>query len=156
VSNKEDIQDPLKPLDKVCEPDERQKYFAYGLADYHARLSDLALDQSVPAEVRQLFETAKNLSLYSWFVYRFHQASELIAFSALEMALRAKYSLENPGSPSRSRAQGLYWLLRHAKEERWIANEGFPSLYESARNLAAHKKSMDLMRTHDFKKNRRC
>jgi hypothetical protein len=112
----------------------------------------LALDQSVPVEVGQLFETAKNLSLYSWFVYRFHQVSELIAFSALEMALRRRYSIENPDSLSRGRPPTLYGLLQHAKKEQWITNEGFTSLYEGAKNLAAHKKSMDLISAHDFEK----
>ena len=91
----EKVQDPLKSLDEICEPDKRQKLFlGISLNGNHAKLSRIKLNRRVPVEVRQLFETAKNLSLYSWFVYRFHQVSELTAYSALEMALRLRYEKE--------------------------------------------------------------
>ncbi len=96
MTDRNELQDPLKPLDRIYEPDERQISFTASLEDRHAALEEITLSDAAPLDVRQLFETAKNLSLYSWFVYRFHQVSELISFSALEMALRERYLLENP------------------------------------------------------------
>jgi hypothetical protein len=153
VQNEEEVQDPLKSLDKVLEPDIRQKNLVGSLEDRHTELSLIQLNESVHLEVKQLFETAKNLSLYSWFVYRFHQVSELVAFSALEMALRELYLKQNPKDPtSKKRDPTLFPLLQHAKKEGWITNDGFPSLYKRAKHLAEQEKAMAKMKEHDFVK----
>lgn len=152
MSNKKEVEDRLKSFDKIYEADERHDNSVYTLDDVHAELSKIVLNDSVSIDVRQLFETAKNISLYSWFVYRFHQASELIVFSALEMALRERYAIENPDVPSKKYPFGLYHLLQHAKSEGWITNEGFPSLYERAKTFAKDKKRIEIIMTHDFEK----
>jgi hypothetical protein len=146
-----DVEDPLKPLDQIYEPDERQQFIPATLEQRHRVLSEIRLNGSVPVQVRQLFETAKNLSLYSWFAYRFHQVSELISFTALEMALRDRFLTENPPqADSTQRAPSLHALLQHAKVNKWITNEGFPSLYEQARLLAEHNKVLKILQEHDF------
>ncbi len=150
--NDKSLQDPLKALEEINEPDERQKNFIHGLEENHLELSAIVLNDSTPIEVQQLFETAKNLSLYSWFVYRFHQVSELIAFSALEMALRERYLAENSQSKTDGSPRGLYQLMQHAKKVEWITNDGFPSLYNRAKYLAEHGKLMDIIKKHDFEK----
>lgn len=150
--NDEDLQDPLKALEKINEPDDRQKNFVHGLEENHAELSAIVLNDSTPIEVQQLFETAKNLSLYSWFVYRFHQVSELIAFSALEMALRERYLAENLQSKNGKAPSGLYRLMQHAKKKKWITNNGFPSLYRRAKHLVENRKAIDIINKHDFDK----
>lgn len=96
MTDRDELQDPLKPLDRIYEPDERQISFTISLEERHAALKEIVLSNAVPLDVQQLFEMAKNLSLYSWFVCHFHQVSELISFSALEMALRGRYLAENP------------------------------------------------------------
>ena len=153
MPDKNQIQDPLKPLDQICDPNSRQRNFVSNLEDLHANLSNIVLDESVPVDVRQLFETAKNLSLYSWFAYRFHQVSELIAFSAMEMALRVRYLEENPIDPETNKPRPtLHKLMMHAKKEKWITNEGFPSLYTRAKYAAEQKISIELIQSHDFEK----
>ena len=77
------------------EPDIRQQHLCT-LEEMHQLLDDIVLNDEVPDDVYQLFETAKNLSLYSWFMYRFHQVAELMSYTALEMALRHRYLLEHP------------------------------------------------------------
>ncbi|WP_371194603.1 hypothetical protein [Glaciecola sp. SC05] len=152
MSNK-DI-DKLKDLSKSCEPDYRQKYFSTTLEIEHDALSQTAINETAPRTTVQLFETAKNLSLYSWFVYRFHQVSELIAFSALEVALKEKYLLENPSGRSEKK-QGrltLFKLLEYGKKNQWIKNEGFSSLYRRARRFAEEKKNREKAEAHDFEK----
>lgn len=152
MTDRNKLQDPLKPLDQIYEPDERQISFTASLKDRHAALEKIVLNNEVPLDVRQLFETAKNLSLYSWFVYRFHQASELICFSALEMALRGRYLIENPidEKSKKKRPPSLYDLLQHAKKELWITNEGFSDSYLLARHNSEFNKMIAKLKTHDF------
>lgn len=142
----EKVQDPLKPLDEICEPDVRQKLFrGAGLDRDHEELSRIILSKKVPVDVRQLFATAKNLSLYSWFVYRFHQVSEFAAYSALEMALRLRYEKEKGKKTNAS----LGKLLEYAQKENWIHNEGFSCLDEIAQRNAEHKKSLEAILSKD-------
>lgn len=153
MSDKEKLQDPLKSLDQLYEPDERQKFFWGTLEDRHENLSKIILNDNVPIDVRQLFETAKNLSLYSWFVYRFHPVSELISFTALEMALRERYLSENPPKAnSKSHHLNLYKLLQHAKDKKWIVNEKFQSIYRRAKHQAEYEKMLKMAEEHDFEK----
>ena len=140
------VEDPLKPLDEIREPDERSHNFVAGLEDNHAELNDIVLNDAVPLEVRQLFETAKNLSLYSWFVYRFHQVAELVSFTALEMALRERYQKENPQNEKRLM---LRKLLTHAKSQGWIKEENFSGRMGRARHAAEMKKIHELMQSQD-------
>jgi len=85
--------------------------------------------------VAQLFETAKNVSLYSWFVYRFHPVSESVAFAALELAL----NLRKTGLsllPDDYRSPGLSNLLREAVKNGWIRDQEFPSRSAYAQQAA--------------------
>lgn len=132
------VDDPLKPLDKVTEPDERQANFVASLADIHTELSDLTLHTGVPVAVRQLFETAKNVSLYSWFVYRFHQVAELVAYSALEFALRSRAGYVEFDGTEKKRLPGLSKLLKRAHSEGWLKSEAFRSLGDMAFRRARH------------------
>lgn len=139
--SEDEIQDPLKPFNEICLADERQKHFLGSLEDNHSYLSSIILNDTVPLDVRQLFETAKNLSLYSWFAYRFHQVSELISYSALEMALREKYKKEYPGRKSPM----LAGLLQHAKKHGWIRNEDFSNRDRIALSNAEQKKMYEVI-----------
>jgi hypothetical protein len=154
MTDRDELHDPLKPLHQIYEPDERQISFNASLKDRHAALEEIVLSDEVPIDVRQLFETAKNLSLYSWFVYRFHQVSELISFSALEMALRERYLAENPIDKKlrKKRPPSLYDLLQHAKKNGWINNESFSDNYQIARRIAELDKMIEKSKTHDFDK----
>lgn len=87
--------DTLKAFDELLEPDSRQKHFAVvnrltgeakplSLRDKYQAVEMIALAQYVPDEIREHFDTARNLLVYSWFVYRFNQVAELHAFASLE------------------------------------------------------------------------
>lgn len=106
----------------------------------HAQLSELALHEGVPAGVRQLFETAKNVSLYTYFVYRFHQVSQMVAHAALEMALKLR-----AGVGEFERGPGLYSLLRTAIDSGWITQAGFSSRDPMARSRAQLQKAIELI-----------
>lgn len=143
-----EIDDPLKELSEITKPDSRQRFFNTTLELNHLELTSIQLHSGVPKEVRQLFETAKNISLYSWYVYRFHQVSELITFTALEMALRLKY--ESEISQKMKQRMTLYPLLQHAKKQGWITNQGFPSFEVRLKQYAEQKKNDLRAIEHDF------
>lgn len=133
--------DSLKELDQITIPDRRQALFSTSIEDWHAHLNKITLKESVPHEVRQLFETAKNISLYSWFVYRFHQASEMIVFSVLEMSLRLRYESENPEC---KKPPMLYGLIEHAINQQWVIKENFPQLRIQAKHAADFQNAMEI------------
>ncbi|MEX0739816.1 MAG: hypothetical protein WD071_10795 [Pseudohongiella sp.] len=154
----DEIQGKLRPISDIFKLDAGNSSFGSTLESDHLFLSQITLSESVPADVRQLFETAKNLSLYSWFVYRFHQVAELIGFSAMEMALRERYVSELPadeepaigaenGLKKRRRTPSLSALLTHAQNKHWITNHGFPDFYEIAYRAAQAKKRDEIIQS---------
>jgi len=96
----------LKPLDQVALPDprfEHEHIFVrrhepgpYQLADLHERLSTWPPAAGVPEKVRVQIETARNLMLYTWYVFEFQTMAEMQGYAALEFALR-----ERLGNPTR-------------------------------------------------------
>jgi len=89
----------FKSLTEVCEPDVRYRgrvdrdkttgaISETTIESIYSLIEPIALRSTVPEEVRGHFETAKNLALYSWFVYSFNVVAAMHAFSSLEMALR--------------------------------------------------------------------
>jgi hypothetical protein len=128
-----EIEDPLKPLSEICHPDPRHVMLGIGIQGIHAALLEMQVTDRAPANVRQLFETAKNVALYTWFVFRFHQVSEMVAYSALELALRERAGFVEWDLAKRRRPPTLRPLLELARREGWLKNERFPSLRELAR-----------------------
>jgi len=119
--------DILKSIDKICEPDSRQKNFVIldtgtkkwrqrTLQDHYTEINDIKLDSNVPEKIRIHFDTARNLLLYSWFAYRLIQVAELHAYASVEFALREKTG-EKKG--------GLKRLISLAIKEGWISDSGF-------------------------------
>ena len=95
------VMDTLKPLDAFVEPDERWAHFVHldptdlsfrpiTMAERHAEIAAISLTAYAPEFIREHFETAKNLLLYAWFVYRFIPVAELHAYSTVEMALKER------------------------------------------------------------------
>lgn len=123
------------------------------LAERHADVSQFELIQSVPLDVRVHFETARNLYLYAWFVYRFYPVAEQQALATLEFGLRERLTMSSPdvyGPNSKwiptlakmletARRDGLIdnggmraterWALRRARDR--VANEATRKLIES-------------------------
>jgi hypothetical protein len=91
----------LKKLKEVCRPDERnlnrydrdhstRAVTPTTIESIYAVIESIQLNDNVPDEVRSHFEIARNLALYSWFVYSFNVVAAMQAFASLEMALRDK------------------------------------------------------------------
>jgi len=130
----------LKPLEEALLPDPRWEVQAIGsegnwrkfdISDLHARLRLSVLGPNVPPEIRRQFEIARNLMLYSWFVFEFHIVAEQHAYGALERALREVF----PDATRKIRKNGqdtivsetLAPLLRRARSARLIIPEKLPA-----------------------------
>lgn len=98
----------------------------FELSDFHAAIEEVQLRGSVPDNVWTHFETARNLALYSWFVYRFQSVGEMQALASLEFALRERCRREGSGR----QPMGLKHLLHHAIQSRWIDAEGLSAYQE--------------------------
>lgn len=89
----------LKKLEELGNPDERnlryiQVNYTTGeqrtleIKDIYSAVERVKLSAKVPEKIQSQFNVAKNLAIYSWFAYSFHQISDMKAFSTVEMALR--------------------------------------------------------------------
>jgi hypothetical protein len=65
------LADALREPNIVLKADPRTNA-AETLADRQQRIGQFLLAEAVPHAIRVHFETAKNLYLYAWFVYRFY------------------------------------------------------------------------------------
>jgi hypothetical protein len=140
----------LKPLDQIFKPDPRQELFVkvdretgaitpITVEDLHANVEDIRLRDSVPESVRSQFNVARNLFVYSWFVYGFGPASELYAFGALENALKERGRQEGMAPDDRKcRVKGLKAWLHCAIKHNWVQDK---PIKHYQRNLASREES---------------
>lgn len=134
------VQYPFKTLNNIFEKD-LPGYPLINLEDHHKLLSSFRLTEKVPLSVRQLFDTAKNICLYSFFAYRLHQPSEMIAYSALEMALRIRAKASHPELFKDARKAPTLWTLTSlAKKEGWLSSEKYHSRRPVAEERIRHEK----------------
>jgi hypothetical protein len=130
----------LKPLDEMTLPDPRIEHEPYrprgdaslGAADIRERLEKNAtLHKGVPQDIATQFEVARNLMLYSYFVFEFQTQAEFQAYAALEFALRERFD-----RPTIQKKRGneilnipvmLKGLLQRAVDENLLQPEKFPS-----------------------------
>lgn len=136
----EKIFDPekLRPIEFVCEPDPRSTMFGridlntgagrpVELADHHGMIAALTLHAGVPEDIVHQFETARNLYLYAWFIYRFYPVAEHHSLACLELALRDRLKSEiDAGKIAfNGKKPTLKPLLKYAIEQKLVRNEGF-------------------------------
>jgi hypothetical protein len=135
----------LKKLDEVCSPDPRTHAFTLldanhpgffrkrTLQDFHRAAETIILHDGVPEAVRNHFQTARNLIIYSWFYYPFNVTAQLCAYTSVEMAVRAKLS---------DRKTAFKSLLKKAVAAGLISDKGFsiPKLRKQA--IQRHNKGL--------------
>ncbi|MBK1877970.1 hypothetical protein [Pelagicoccus mobilis] len=138
----------LRTLESFAFPDPREEGFKRGISDQNCLsaenqkllgkriqiIDQFKLIDTVPEKVQVQFETAKNLYLYAWFVYRFYPVAERQALSTLEMGLREKldpliptYDKTKKQANYRNRFGDLTLapLLRYVHDEKLVVNEDF-------------------------------
>ncbi len=144
----------MKPLDEIFTPDiasldvrigplvfgkSEDDYAHAALADLHRTLSTIHCVENVPAHVRQNIELAKNLLLYSTYVFDFTTAAVHYAQIGLEASLRRALG------KSEECRDNLDTMLKEAvssglladSDHRHLATPGFVS---GSRNGFAHGK----------------
>lgn len=136
--------DRLKPLNEVTEPDPRNKNFVVfegngqyrpcTIEDHYERIAKITLSGNVPEDVQEHFEVARNLLLYSWYVYRFIPVAEMHALTSLEFALKRKLKIEQ--------GPGLSSLIDQAISNGWVSKEGF-SNYQHRLNVRRHQQDLN-------------
>lgn len=101
--------------------------------DYHHSVATHSLNKAVPEGIRIHFDTARNLYVYAFFVYRFYPVAEHHALACLELALRERYEKEIPKKYyEHSKHVTLKPLLRYAVDKGDVKNEGFKRWHEAA------------------------
>jgi hypothetical protein len=96
------------------------------LVHHHTKVANIKLLSCVPEAVFVHFETAKNLYLYAWFVYRFYPVAEQHALTSLEFALRLRLRDPLPKKYWDKKTEPtLRPLLSYAIDIGAIKNEGF-------------------------------
>jgi hypothetical protein len=141
-----EVEDPLKAFDCITKPDPRHDGSLGTLDGLHADLSAIAIHAGVPLHVRQLFETAKNLSLYSWFVYRFHPIAQLIGYASLEQALMERVA-HHRGIATDAVRETLRPLMNLAATNGWLKNERFDSVRRAAHVQLRDEKTLDMIQS---------
>lgn len=118
------------------------------LKERHTDISTFKLTLAAPLDVRGHFETAKNLYLYAWFVYRFYPVAEQQALATLEFALRERLAPLFPDQfgPSAKRSPSLRTLIEKAYKEKLIGNAGLRANERLARSRAHYRASMECIR----------
>jgi hypothetical protein len=134
--NVETKYEPISPAEalrtpkSVMEPDPRNAYFGFyppSLEERHKDIAALVLNFTVPEKVEIQFETARNLYLYAWYVYRFHMVAAKQAYATLELGLRTALPPRLPEPYQRRQAKNpmLRGMLRYAIDQGLLRNEGF-------------------------------
>ena len=135
--------DALKSLDQILVADPRNKHIE--LADWHAEIEEITLVEDTPKEVKQLFENAKNVALYTYFAYRLHQPTQIIGYSALERALKMKFEMEKERNKVQGNPSRLIDYMNIALEQKWITSQGYTSSRHIAEARVEHKKISQLI-----------
>lgn len=98
-------------------PDGRQEKAV--IADWHNQIASITLHENVPSVIREQYDVAKNVLLYSWYSYRMRVVAWLYSYSVLENALRKKYENTSGSNP------GLHRLLEKAVQDGLLNDSGF-------------------------------
>ena len=160
--------DGLRPPEYVCSPDPRTHMFiiqneetghSKPIAQYdqYEAVSRYDISVAVPENVRTLFDTARNLYLYAWFIYRFYNIAEQQVFACLEMALRERLRDEFPLPesywPKKKKKQmpSIKPMLRYVIDKGYIHNEGFRAWRERGEIRARQRYEIEKIQEMDEK-----
>lgn len=140
------LRDPVSAL----QPDPRTGFFVgQALALHHAEIDAIRLSTAVPEPIAIQFETARNLYLYAWHVYRFYMVAKVQALTTLELGLRTCLPdrLPEPYQRPRQKQPMLAGMLGYAIDQGMIQNDGFRRWHEAAERSARQRRSFEIVRT---------
>ncbi len=83
------IEEDFRTPSNVMLPDDRSNLVGLNsIEQLHEAIDEYRLDKSIPENIRIQFATAKNLILYSYYVYRFFPIAKHQLFVVLEHAIK--------------------------------------------------------------------
>lgn len=115
---------------------------------HHAAIAAIQLSLGVPAAVAIQFETARNLYLYAWHVYRFYMPAAAQALSSLEFGLRECLPARLPEAYQKPwhKEPMLAGLLKYAIDQGLVRNEGFRRWHVVAAQQARERRRMEALK----------
>jgi hypothetical protein len=143
----------LRSPENAALPDPRTAMFAGqappSLAAQHRDIEAIQLTVAVPEAVAIQFETARNLYLYAWYVFRFLPVAQSQALFALEFGLRVRFPDRLPEQYQHPKQEHpmLAGLLRYAIDQGLIRNDGFRRWHRAAEDKARQRRSMEAFQT---------
>jgi hypothetical protein len=119
------------------------------MAVHHAEISAIHLSSAVPEKIAIQFETARNLYLYAWHVYRFYMVATTQALATLEFGLRERLPqrLPEPYQSKRQKEPTLAGMLGYAIDQGQIRNEGFRRWHRAAAERERKRRSLQATQT---------
>lgn len=145
----EALRDPASAM----APDPRTGVFAgqaaASLAAHHADIARVQLGPSVPEPIAIQFDTARNLYLYAWYVYRFYMVAATQALTTLEFGLRERLParLPEPFQRASQKQPMLAGMLRYAIDQGLVHNDGFRRWHLAAENRARERRTFSDIQT---------
>lgn len=142
--------DELRTPVNVLAPDQRNFHFGVTAIEVlYARISQCSLNSYVPEDIRTQFDTARNLFLHSFYVYRFYVVAESQVLSTLELAIRecigdktlAAFQKQLKASGVHF-TKGLRLYLEYLARHQLIKNEDFP-IWHRRNQIAAEEAYRD-------------
>lgn len=111
-------------------------------------MAAIHLAPEVPEKVAIAFETARNLYLYAWHVFRFYPVAQMQALATLEMGLRTRLPARLPEGYQRpsQRQPTLHGMLGYAIDQGLLRNQGFSRWHAAAENKARQRRDWEAMR----------
>lgn len=143
----------LRDPESAMAPDPRTGMFAgqaaRSLAEHHAYIAAVQLSPAVPEPIAIQFETARNLYLYAWHVYRFYMVAATQALTTLEFGLRERLPsrLPEPYQRAKQKQPMLAGMLRYAIDQGLIRNDGFQRWHRAAEQQARERHTLEVIQT---------
>lgn len=142
--------DELRTPVNVLAPDQRNFYFGVTSTEHlYADIAKYSLNHFVPNDIKVQFDTARNLFLHSFYVYRFYVVAQSLALTTLELAIRecigdeklAVFKGELKASGVHL-SKGLKLCLEYLAKYQLIKNEDFPT-WQNRNRIAAEEAYRD-------------
>lgn len=136
--------DELRTPINMATSDKRNHYFNVTSPEIlYDAIAQYPLNSNVPEHVVAQYETARNLYLYAFNVYRFYNVAQQQLYSVLELAIKDGIGEEKlkefitSKTTKRKRPQpGLRIYMRYIKEYEVIVNSDFPRWHQRNRIAA--------------------
>jgi hypothetical protein len=138
--------DELRTPTTVMLPDVRSSHFqGSDIQIMHKRVSEFSLADVVPKEIHTQYDTARNLYLHAYYVYRFYNVAQQHLYGVLELAIRTavgevelgRYQKQQKKQGKRF-GRGLSLCLHYLTEHNLIVDEDFPRWHHNQLTAKEH------------------